>query len=163
MKSLSPCPRSTADPRSVSRRSANGSPTFLLGGQVEDEADVLEHQARREGGGVILVQQRLGLVIDEARADDGGADDLEQLRAVDAGGLAEDEGLPEQLGRPGDQDLEHELHDACLLLLADVEDGRPDRAEQWSRFRASSSAPDTMIVSVPPRTTVGLPLTGARR
>src|SRR5689334_7165252 len=59
--------------------------------EIEDEADVLEHEARRERRRVVVLEQRLRLVPDELRPDRGGADRLEQLGAIHARALAEHE------------------------------------------------------------------------
>src|SRR6187401_1485106 len=94
----------------------------LLGGKVEHEPDVLQHQVGRERGGVVPVEQRLRLVLHEARADHRRADRLEQLVPVDSAQLAQHERLAEELGRSADQDLEDELGDARGLFLTDIKD-----------------------------------------
>ena len=97
--------------------------------RVEHEVDVLLHQVRGERSRVVVAQQRLGLVLDERRADGRVAHRLEQCSPGNTGRLPENERLGHQLREPGDDKVDRELHDASLLRVADDVDGRPDRAQ----------------------------------
>ena len=97
--------------------------------RVEHEVDVLLHQGRGERSRVVVAQQRLGLVLDERRADGRVAHRLEQRSPGDTGRLPENERLGHQLREPGDDKVDRELHDASLLRVADDVDGRADRAQ----------------------------------
>ena len=131
---------------------ANGSVTPRSAAEVEHEVDVLQHHRRRERGRVVVREERRGLVGDERRADRRGADRLEELRPVDAGGLAEHERLGEQLGRAADEDLERRASRRAR--------SRPRRRsstfgpiapqQRLELARRRCSGPETTIVSVPP-------------
>ena len=162
MKSSSPWPAAIVSASRACSRSANGTETPVSAASASTRPasfciiDVVKV-------GVIARKQRAGLDLEESRADDRAAQDLEQHRGGHPTRLAQGQCLRQQLGRAADEDLQRELHDPRLLGRTDVEDPRADPLEQRARVGERPAGPDTMIVRFPERTTVGLPLTGARR
>ena len=131
--------------------------------RVEDEVDVLLHQRRGERRGEVVPQERLGLVSDERRAGGRVRHHVEEVVAGDAGGFPEHQGLRHQLGQPGDHEIDRELHDPSLLAVPDVLDGGANRPDDRLDSLECLQRAGNDDAQVPGRTTVGLPLTGARR
>ena len=164
MRSWSAYPASIAARSSsfISARHRKLHPGLLC--RVEDEVDVLLHQRRGERRGEVVPQERLGLVLDERRA--GG-----RVSPSRRAGLR---GRRRRL-RPSTRASDiNWASPAIMRLIASftIRACSPSPtcwtvgpiARMTGSTRSNvSSGPETMMLRFPARTTVGLPLTGARR